>query len=156
IGTLAMKARFLADRVNVQRFEKARRALTGLDWSKQHGGYGFAHVRITAGAFPAKTERELSAFIGFLERIEDEEVRFLFWFACLAVLEEVSYTRKDGQYLRWDHRSARKLSKPFDKGEIPSFASAVQQRLRIYEEDLFQRNGGMFSTRAKVIEGSCL
>jgi DNA modification methylase len=156
VGTHALKARFLADRVNIESFEKALRALARFDWKKTSRSYSFPHVRITQGAFPAKTELEISAFMRFLEEIQDDDVRFLFWFGCLSVLEEVSYTRKDGQYLRWDYRSARKLSKHFDKGEILPFAQAVQERLRTFHEDLFQRNGGMFSTRARVIEGSCL
>lgn len=156
VGTHALKARFLSDRVNVESFEKALRQLSRLDWSKGKNGYAFPHLRITQGAFAAKTEAQISAFIRFLDTIGDEDVRFLFWFGCLSVLEEVSFTRKDGQYLRWDHRSGRKFSKHFDKGNIPAFADAVQERLRTFHEDLFHRNGGMFSTRAKVIEGSCL
>jgi hypothetical protein len=42
-------------------------------------------------------------------------------------LEEVSYTRKDGQYLRWDYRSGRKLAKRFDKGTIHEFSTAIQK-----------------------------
>jgi DNA modification methylase len=42
----------------------------------------------------------------------------------------VSYTRKDGQYLRWDYRSNRRESKnPFDKGKILSFAQAICNKI---------------------------
>ena len=41
-----------------------------------------------------------------------------FWFACLSILEDISYTRKDGQYLRWDYRADRKLKSEFNKGDI--------------------------------------
>jgi hypothetical protein len=155
VGSHALKARFLADRVNVDNFQRSLKALARLDWERGKSGYSFPHLRITQGAFPQTTETEISAYLRFLEAIDDEDVRFLFWFAAFSVLEEVSYTRKDGQYLRWDHRSGRKLSKRFDKGQIHAFATAVQDRLRTFGEDLFHRNGGLFSTKAKVIEGSC-
>jgi SAM-dependent methyltransferase len=71
-------------------------------------------------------------------------------------LEEVSYTRKDGQYLRWDYRSGRKLAKRFDKGTIHEFSTAIQKRLAEFRQDLQQRNGGTFSNHAHIIEGSCL
>lgn len=45
-------------------------------------------------------------------------------------MESISYTRKDGQYLRWDYRSGRGLGKkPFNKGEILDFNQAISQKL---------------------------
>ena len=41
-------------------------------------------------------------------------------FACMSVLEDVSYTRKDGQYLRWDARSGRTVRTQLHKGVVPS------------------------------------
>ena len=98
----------------------------------------------------------MSAYLQFVEGIADEQVRILFWVACLSVLEEVSFTRKDGQYLRWDYRSGRTLGKRFDKGEVLAFPDAIRRRLDEFLHDLQQRNGGTFSKNAKVIEGSCL
>jgi len=92
----------------------------------------------------------------FTRCIADENTRFLFWFAAMSVLEEVSYTRKDGQYLRWDYRSGRKLSKHFDKGTIHEFSTAIRKRLGEFWQDLQRRNGGNFSKHARIIEGSCL
>jgi DNA modification methylase len=59
----------------------------------------------------------------------------------------VSFTRKDGQYLRWDYRSGRRQGKKvFDKGTIHNFNDAV--RAKIYEivEDLRETKepGGLF------------
>jgi DNA modification methylase len=52
-------------------------------------------------------------------------------------LEIISYTRKDGQYLRWDYRSGRKQGKrPFDKGEIIDFEKAVSGKISEILEDL--------------------
>lgn len=51
-------------------------------------------------------------------------------FALLCVLESVSYTRKDGQYLRWDYRSGRRQGqKQFDKGLIADFEEAIGEKL---------------------------
>ena len=47
VGTHALKARFVADRVNVEQFEKSLRALSRLDWEKGKNSYSFPHVRIT-------------------------------------------------------------------------------------------------------------
>jgi N-methylhydantoinase B/oxoprolinase/acetone carboxylase alpha subunit len=64
-------------------------------------------------------------------------------FAALCVLEEISYTRKDGQYLRWDYRSTRKQgAKPFGKGKILTFDEAMTSKLREISDDL-QPNQGM-------------
>jgi len=57
--------------------------------------------------------------------------------ALLSVLESVSYTRKDGQYLRWDYRSGRKQGKKrFDKGHIPMFESAIRAKLTEILDDI--------------------
>jgi DNA modification methylase len=53
------------------------------------------------------------------------------------VLEVISYTRKDGQYLRWDYRSGRRQGKKvFDKGEILPFDTAVCAKLEEIVADL--------------------
>lgn len=42
----------------------------------------------------------------------------------------MSYTRKDGQYLRWDYRSGRRQGqKQFDKGLIANFEKAIREKL---------------------------
>lgn len=156
VGVHALQARFVADRVDPATFKREMNRLNGLDWDKPKSGWNFPHLRITQNAFSTATEAQMSAYLRFLEKIVDADVRFLLWFACLSVLEEVSFTRKDGQYLRWDSRSGRTLGRPFDKGAIPSFKEAVRERLAEFLEDLESRNGGTFSRNAEVIEGSCL
>ena len=55
-----------------------------------------------------------------------------------ASLEDISYTRKDGQYLRWDSRAARRSfgKKPFNKGRILSFTEAITQKLEQIAADV--------------------
>ena len=157
VGVSAIRARVLADTVDVKRFRECMKRLEEfpLDSSASRG-YCFPHVRITEKAFTEETELAISAYIAFLDTISDEDVRYLFWFACFSILEDVSFTRKDGQYLRWDNRSGRNLKAQFDKGEIQAFKPAVTAKLRVMLQDIGQRNGGTFSPNVKVIEGSSL
>lgn len=156
VGAHALEARFIADRVSLEGFRKVMDEFAGIDWDRPRAGWRFSHLRITEAAFSRRTEQQMSAYLGFVDRISDADVRFLFWFACMSVLEEVSFTRKDGQYLRWDRRSGREHAGHFDKGPILEFRAAIRERLREFQDDLGRRNGGLFSRRAKVIEGSCL
>jgi len=50
---------------------------------------------------PFATFESIGRYLIALEH-ENERVRAVLLFALLCVLEVVSYTRKDGQYLRWN------------------------------------------------------
>lgn len=126
------------------------------------------HISITKDAFPEKTEKLLNLFLDFCDSIKDEPIRTLLRFAAFSVLEEISYTRKDGQYLRWDYRSGRNLSgKPFDKGTIFSFEEALLRKTDQIVSDI-EPDDNLFlfditdNERKKpehpihIIEGSCL
>jgi DNA modification methylase len=120
-------------------------------------------LKITRGAYPAETEDSMGRFLAAIEQ-ENKRVRAVLFFALLCVLESISYTRKDGQYLRWDYRSGRRQGrKIFDKGKILTFDKAISDKideiitdLRLVEvpDDLFA------STRLKaevfLYDGSCL
>ena len=98
--------------------------------------YSFPHVRITAAAFPDETESAIARARAFIETIEDDPVRTLLNLACMTVLEAVSYTRKDGQYLRWDYRADRPLRSKVDKGPIQPFHQALGSRLFEMAQDI--------------------
>ncbi len=86
-------------------------------------------LRITEGAYPPETLNEIECYLGACNQ-ENEKVRLFLRFALLCVLESISYTRKDGQYLRWDYRSGRKQGvKPFNKGVIRSFKQAICSKI---------------------------
>ncbi len=89
----------------------------------------FQHVAITRMAFPQSTETTLSRARGAIDTIKDKTVRKVMNFACMSILEDISYTRKDGQFLRWDHRSGRNVSKKLNKGVLPSFREAFSQKI---------------------------
>ncbi len=90
----------------------------------------FSHLQITTGAFPAENERLLGRYLYDAAHTNDSLLSRLLRFAALSILEEISFTRKDGQYLRWDQRSGRCLGKKvFDKGRIYDFDEAVLRKL---------------------------
>jgi DNA modification methylase len=91
--------------------------------------YEFRHVRITEAAFPKETESAIARARYFIANTSDPAMKTLLNLACMTILEDVSYTRKDGQYLRWDYRSNRNLRSRVDKGPILSFDHALSSRL---------------------------
>jgi DNA modification methylase len=93
-------------------------------------------LRITRGAYPAETMAAMGRYLAAAEN-ENERVSAVLVFALLCVLEAISYTRKDGQYLRWDYRSGRRQGKKtFDKGPIVQFDKAVSDKLAQIVTDL--------------------
>ena len=91
----------------------------------------FSTIRITEGAYPSDTVEAIERYRGAMQH-ENEKIQLILRLALLCILESISYTRKDGQYLRWDARSGkiRPGTKPFDKGKIQTFASAITTKLR--------------------------
>ncbi|MBN2563297.1 MAG: hypothetical protein JXQ75_20445 [Phycisphaerae bacterium] len=138
VGFLAVDARVSAEAVPLGTFKRHVRVATSTDWADYFDrDYALRHIPITRGAFPGETDRAIAGYRAYCNRrIRDPHVRRLFDLSCLAVLESVSYTRKDGQYLRWDYRARKpRLQSRFDKGVIPSFNSAIRNKLRqIYAE----------------------
>lgn len=78
-------------------------------------------LRITKGAYPQQTQEAIERYLGACQR-ENSRVQAVLRFALLCVLESISYTRKDGQYLRWDYRSGRRQGKKaLHQGGDPQF-----------------------------------
>ncbi len=125
-------------------------------WRKARASCPFPHLAITAGAFPPETETDLGKYLAALAAEGDDALRTLLRFAALCVLEAVSYTRKDGQYLRWDSRSGRKQgARAFHKGTLPPFDEAVTGKLAEMAADL---RGDVPAPVGAVdlVAGSCL
>ena len=126
----------------------------------------FAHISITKDAFPENTEIAINRFLSYCNTINNRDIQTVFMFVALSILEEVSYTRKDGQYLRWDSRSKRDLSgKPFNKGRIHTFEQAMELKLSQLLADLSPQNDSLFDSNiidgrnqypVNIIQGSCL
>ena len=121
--------------------------------SKEHA---FRHVRITESAFPKETEEALARAREYIIDVKDSATFMMLNFICMSVLEDISYTRKDGQYLRWDYRSGKNIGGRMNKVSIHSLSSALRTRLRDIKDDiglLMAKYGGGIPN---FINGSCL
>ena len=116
----------------LERFAQDRR------WEFDGPSIPFNHLVITRGAFPAQTDFQLGRYRHEVAQVPDPRLRRLFSFAAMCVLEDISYTSKDGQYLRWDSRAPRRRTRNtgFQKRAILSFTSAICQKLRQISEDI--------------------
>lgn len=133
-------------------------------WRHSIGHVSVPELRITRGAYPDKTRDQIERYLDAVQH-EHPAVQTLLRFALLCVLEEVSFTRKDGQYLRWDYRSGRTQgAKPFDKGEVPDFDHAITRKLCDIVADLSLTpaqpslfdNGDVPHGKITLLSGSCL
>jgi DNA modification methylase len=132
-------------------------------WRKSKTAKTINELRITRNAYPAETFDAMGRFLTASEQ-EGERVRAVLLFALLCILEDISYTRKDGQYLRWDYRSGRRQGKKiFDKGKILAFDKAITDKLHQMVDDL--RSGELpedlfakirSKAEVKLHGGSCL
>lgn len=137
IGQRIIKTKQLLDREfdegDLARLEQWR---ASRPWATAGASCPINELRITRGAYPQETAARVGRY---LAAIEDENgcVREVLFFALLCVLESISFTRKDGQYLRWDYRSGRRVGgKRFDKGLIVPFDMAIGDKLRQIVDDL--------------------
>jgi DNA modification methylase len=132
-------------------------------WRKCKTTKPISELRITRGAYPAETLDAMGKFLAASEQ-EGDRVQAVLLFALLCILENISYTRKDGQYLRWDYRSGRRQGKKiFNKGEILAFDKAISDKLHQIVDDL--RSGELpedlfakvrSKAEVKLHGGSCL
>ena len=116
----------------------------------------FRHVPITEHAFPHQTERDLAKARKFIGGVTDYSLQTLMTLACVSVLEDVSYTRKDGQFLRWDSQSGRNVGPKLRKPSLPTLSQALSRRLGEIADDvpvLKQKYGG---SEPEFVDGSSL
>lgn len=121
------------------------------------------YLRITKGAYPEVTEKYIEKYLAAIKK-ESNPVQNLLLFALLCVLESISFTRKDGQYLRWDYRSGRRRGgNKFNKGKVFSFDEAITSKLdeiikdiEGYESQLALFNDNKSPGKIKLYSGSCL
>ena len=134
----------------------AKRLLRALTRNRPDPAHRFPHVAITERAFSPETEDDIAKARAVLNRMDDERTRTVLDVACMSVLEEVSYTRKDGQYLRWDSRSGRPLRGGMNKGPIPAFPEALGRRVRqiLHDAPVLARCYG--GRKPTFVEGSAL
>ena len=125
IGTrLCLDKDFTTDDV-----KSLQRWLNQCPWENSEARQPLPELKITRGAYPEATLMAIEQYKGAMQA-ENIPVRTVLRFALLCVLESISYTRKDGQYLRWDYRSGRQQrTSRFDKCTILSFGQAICEKL---------------------------
>ncbi len=133
ISKLAFDSKINAQKYDTEELEKVLDIVKELHFPDSTKNV-FNHLPITEGAFPQETE----AHILFLKEWIDgsnysSATKTLASFLIASLLENLSYTSKDGQYLRWDHRSSKvieanqkrmrggkaPLKTRLDKGDLP-------------------------------------
>lgn len=167
VGVFVMQTREALNNIDIDELKKiAKNIWIELIKLKTYTNH-INHISITKEAFSEETEITLNKYLTYCDKVKNEQIKTLLRFACFSVLEEISFTRKDGQYLRWDYRSKRELpGKPFDIGKIYSFEEAINKKLRQIISDLspdqsstlFEQFENVTSEKnpIKIIEGSCL
>jgi len=139
VGIYAMQARLVASRIDAAVFEKEISNLKLLDFAHHYDErHALSHIAITKYAFREDEEQQLIGYISYChKKLKNKDVQTLLLYAAFSILEEISYTRKDGQYLRWDYRSGRSQGKKvFDKGHIKKFREALEEKLSLMLADL--------------------
>jgi len=141
VGIFAVEAREASEKIEYKKLNSIKVKLWDeVDKIKSPEAH-IKHIRITNGAFPEETENDLNKFLTYIEKLEHNYATIL-RFAAFAILEEISFTRKDGQYLRWDHRANRSNGKKkFNKGKIYSFRDAIDAKLREILNDINPNSG---------------
>lgn len=131
----------------------------------------FPHLTITETAFPLQAEKELMAYTHWLETLEvSQDAKILCRLVLMSLLEDISFTRKDGQYLRWDSRAGKirdnnqkrlaqgkKPIQGIDKGTLPGVKQLFLDKLNkiIVDVAKLQRDRPL-SSRQKLIVGNTL
>lgn len=159
VGLKAIKARLISTNLDLKKLEDYIYDLKKVNFqdSEVESRFYFNHLTITQHAFPQNTELALAHFRKFLQSIPDDEIRELFEFAGMAILEDISYTRKDGQYLRWDSRANRQLKSKFSKGKIYGFEEKLFEKLETFYQDLNKSDQRVIEPGlTEVFQGSSL
>lgn len=162
VGLAIADARLAAQQVDLNLLIEAFREVAKVRWEDYYdGNYAYKHIPITAKAFPLSTERALAGYLAYCHKhVSDLRIRRLMRFACMSVLESVSYTRKDGQYLRWDFRSGKgRTESKFHNGKILLFDVAIRAKLQTMLRDIQVArmfNSDLNRPSTELREGSCL
>ncbi|MCL2289117.1 MAG: site-specific DNA-methyltransferase [Bacteroidetes bacterium] len=134
-------------------------------WIEHQGQKDFTILKITDGAYSEENCKSIKKYLSCMQG-ENQKVQAVLLMALFCILENISYTRKDGQYLRWDQRSGRCVGAiPFDKGEILQFDAAITKKLSEILSDAKDQNSyslfEVYNSKIKkgditIVNGSCL
>jgi tRNA G10 N-methylase Trm11 len=165
IGQHIIKARDLLNHFSYDDFETLVQWKNKKPWIEHQGQQNFTVLKITNGAYSEENSDLIKKFLSCMQK-ENENLQTVLLLALFCILESISFTRKDGQYLRWDQRSGRCLGAlPFNKGEIPNFNDAITEKLEEIIQDVRGGvNDALFNFpppsiqkgNVTIIGGSCL
>ena len=165
IGQEIIQARLLSEReMTSDDCATLEHWITSLPWKECSERVSFSTIRITENAYPQETVEAIERYRGALQQ-ENEKIQTILRLALLCVLEGISYTRKDGQYLRWDARSGKRRpgTKAFNKGEILAFDAAITAKLKEILSDIREAETPLTLFPVKqtakdirLFKGSCL
>jgi DNA modification methylase len=158
-GILATEARLISHRIDLNTLKDCYRELEIINYKNTliEKEYFFKHLTITKGAFPPETEIGIAVINKYIKnQIVDPDIKILIRFAVNSILEDISFTRKDGQYLRWDSRSPRKLKSKFNKGIISPFKERFLQKVNEMISDIEGFKFKPHKNQFQLITGSSL
>jgi DNA modification methylase len=165
IGQQIISARFCLERqFTDDDFATLNYWFNELPWGKTKKRISLPKLRITEGAYPNDTADSIERYMYAMQK-ENDRVQMVLRFALLCVLESISFTSKDGQYLRWDNRSDRKLTgkKPYQKGKIINFDQALCAKIKeiLFDLDIIKKKSAFLSLNdpqgnIHLFKGSCL
>jgi DNA modification methylase len=165
IGQHIIKARKLLQYFSNDDFETLIQWKNKKPWIEHQGQSNFTVLKITDGAYSEENNNLIKKFLSCMQK-ENENIQTVLLLALFCILESISFTRKDGQYLRWDQRSGRCLGAlPFDKGEIQCFNNAITEKMEEIIQDVKGESASdLFDFLTPVIKkghlsiigGSCL
>jgi hypothetical protein len=139
VGIFATQSRLIANKIDPKEFKNIITEIIEINFADYYNeSYSFKHLTITQGAFPPLEEIQLIGYLSYCHQfVKNIDLRNLLIYAAFCILEDISYTRKDGQYLRWDYRAGRSQGKTnFIKGQIFSFKNKINQKLQQIVSDL--------------------
>jgi site-specific DNA-methyltransferase (cytosine-N4-specific) len=132
------------------------------------------YITITEGAYPEKTAREIAFFDEWIKNSNYSiTAKNLIILCILNSLEKVSYTSKDGQFLRWDYRSKKMLETAeyrnknnkmplvirLNKGELPSLKQTLLEEIKSVFSDILlirQHTISAFESKIHFVKNSAL
>ncbi len=131
----------------------------------------FPHLVITQSAFPPENERSLMDYASWFQQMDvSPQTKLLCRTILMSLLEDISYTRKDGQYLRWDGRApkiinrnknrianGRKPIKGIDKGLLPPVKEIFLLKLNTIIRDIARlQEDPPIKSQQQLTEGNVL
>ena len=173
MSKVAIKAKTFIYEYNITELQKMREEINSLN-VPQNYHVKTPEISITRDGYPLNTAYDLAYYKEYFSKSDySEKAKILLELCTLNSLERISYSAKDGQYLRWDWRCPKIIKaakerekagkKPFvvklDKGELPSLRQALLEELGLVIEDIkyLQGNGKKtFENKCHFVTGSTL